>query len=229
MNDGAFDLSTTIEPRSDQLNAEDLLTGPRTITITDVRRGSAEQPVDIVTAEFGPSRPFKPSKTVRRILVAAWGADASAYVGRRMTLYRDASVKFGGQDVGGIRVSHMSDIPKRFSVSLTVTRGKRQPHVVEPLPAQTAPPTEQPKGPTPNRKLVALFERANLTAADKEGRRIVFGSFFPDTTVGTPTAEQTAHVVEQLEALAAQGDDDSILIDTVESIIQQHDEDTRED
>ncbi|QFP96667.1 hypothetical protein PP512_gp52 [Gordonia phage Denise] len=46
-----MDLSETIAPKSDQLNAEDLLTGPRIVTVTEVRRGSAEQPVEIVTAD----------------------------------------------------------------------------------------------------------------------------------------------------------------------------------
>ena len=127
-----MDLSDTIVPRSDQLNAEDLLTGPRTFTVEKVTKGSAEQPVDIHLVEF-PRRPFRPSKTVRRILVAAWGPDASTYVGRRMTLYRDPAVKFGGMDVGGIRVSHLSHIDKPLSVALTVSRGKRQPYTVQPL------------------------------------------------------------------------------------------------
>src|SRR6059058_2971210 len=103
-----LDMTESIAPKSDQLNAEDLLSGPRTVTITDARQGSEDQPWEFVTAEFGPGRPFKPSKTVRRILVVGWGRDASAYIGRRMTLYRDPDVRFGGQDVGGIRVSHMS-------------------------------------------------------------------------------------------------------------------------
>lgn len=127
-----MDITETIAPRSDQLNAEDLLTGPRTFTVEKVTAGSVEQPVEIHLIEF-PGRPFKPSKTVRRILVAAWGPEAANYVGRRMTLYRDASVKFGGMDVGGIRVSHLSHIDKRMSLALTVTRGKRAPFVVEPL------------------------------------------------------------------------------------------------
>jgi len=136
-----MDISSTIVPKSDQLNAEDLLTGPRTFTVEKVTAGSAEQPVDIHLVEF-PGRPFRPSKTVRRILVNAWGAEASAYVGRRMTLYRDPAVKFGGMDVGGIRVSHLSHIDKPLSVALTVSRGKRQPYTVRPLtdaaPAWTA-------------------------------------------------------------------------------------------
>lgn len=129
-----MDLTETIAPKSDQLNAEDLLSGPRTVQVESVSKGSAEQPVNIHLVEF-PGRPFRPSKTVRRILVAAWGAEASAYTGRRMTIYRDPAVKFGGQEVGGIRISHLSHIDKRLTLALTVTRGKRAPHVVEPLPS----------------------------------------------------------------------------------------------
>ncbi|WP_415395170.1 hypothetical protein ACMTN4_07315 [Rhodococcus globerulus] len=133
-----MDLTESLAPKSDQLNAEDLLAGPRTFTVEKVTKGTAEQPVDIHLVEFS-GRPFKPSKTVRRILVNAWGADAAAYTGRRMTLYRDPAVRFGGQDVGGIRVSHLSHISKRVTVALTVSRGKRAPYSVDPLP--DAPPT----------------------------------------------------------------------------------------
>jgi hypothetical protein len=136
-----MDLTESIAPKSDQLNAEDLLTGPRTFTVAEVRQGSAEQPVDVHLVEF-PGRPFKPSKTVRRIMVAAWGKDSAAYAGRRLTLYRDPTVRFGGQDVGGIRVSHMSHIEKRITLALTTTRGKRAPFVVDPLPDEPAAPTE---------------------------------------------------------------------------------------
>lgn len=130
----AFDMTESIIPRSDQLNADDLMTGPRTVTVADVKHGSSEQPVDIVTAEFGPERPYKPSKSMRRVLVAAWGKDAAAYVGRRITIYRDPEVKFGADKVGGIRISHLSHINTRLSLALTVTRGRRAPFVVEPLP-----------------------------------------------------------------------------------------------
>lgn len=127
-----MDISDTLTPRSDQLNAEDLLTGPRVFTVEKVTKGSAEQPVEIHLVGL-PGRPFKPSKTVCRLLVAAWGSEASAYAGRRMMLYRDPAVRFGGQDVGGIRVSALSDIKERITLALTVTRGKRAPFVVEPL------------------------------------------------------------------------------------------------
>lgn len=127
-----MDITETLAPNSSQLNAEDLLVGARTFTVEKVTAGTPEQPVEIHLAGL-PGRPFKPSKTVRRLLVAAWGPEASAWTGRRMTLYRDPAVRFGGAEVGGIRVSHLSDIDKRIQVALTVTRGKRQPFTIEPL------------------------------------------------------------------------------------------------
>ncbi|WP_175280166.1 hypothetical protein [Prescottella equi] len=153
-----MDLTESIAPRSDQLNAEDLLSGPRTVTVEKVTKGSVEQPVNVHLVEF-PGRPFRPSKTVRRILVAAWGADASGYAGRRMTLYRDPAVRFGGQDVGGIRVSHLSHIDKRLTLALTVTRGRRAPYIVEPMPA--APQTDsEPAVKVDADSLLAAVEQA---------------------------------------------------------------------
>lgn len=128
-----MDLTPTIVPKSDQLNADDLMASPRTVTITEVARGTAEQPVNVVTEEFGPKRPFKPSKSMRRVMVAAWGVDTSTYPGHTMTLYRDPHVKFGSEEVGGIRISAMSHIDGPLTVALTVTRGKRSPFVVQPL------------------------------------------------------------------------------------------------
>ncbi len=135
-------MTDSIAPRSDQMNADDLMSGPRTFTIAEVRKSaSVEQPVDVHLVEFPKDRPFKPSKSMRRVMVAAWGPDASTYAGRRMTLYRDPAVRFGGQDVGGIRISHMSHIDKPMTLALTVTRGKRAPYVVQPL-ADAAPEPE---------------------------------------------------------------------------------------
>lgn len=130
-----MDLSESIIPRSDQLNSDDLMAGPATVTIAAVKRGNAEQPVDIVTEEFGTGRPYKPSKSMRRVMVAAWGTDGSTYVGHRLTLYREPTIRFGKDEVGGIRISHMSGIDKPLRLALTVKRGQRDPFVVQPIPA----------------------------------------------------------------------------------------------
>lgn len=127
-----MDITETTAPKSDQQNFDDYVAGPKTVTITAVKAGSAEQPVEIHLGEF-PGRPYKPSKSMRRVLVAAWGAEAAAYVGRRLTLYGDPSVKFGGIEVGGIKISHLSDIDGPLTLALTVKRGARAPFVVHPL------------------------------------------------------------------------------------------------
>ena len=139
-----MDMSKFIQAKSDQLNADDLMDSPKTITVTKVsaRPDSAEQPV-IVNYEGDNGRPFLPCKTARRIMVGIWGADASKYVGRSMTLYRDPDVQFGGMKVGGIRISHMSGIDAEKTVALLVTRGRKAPFKVLPLKdAPAAEPTE---------------------------------------------------------------------------------------
>lgn len=170
----SIDLTETIAPKSDQLNADDLMAGPRTFTIAAVSRGDGEQPVNIELVEFGKGRPFKPCKSMRRVLVVAWGADASAYVGRRMTLYRDSKVRFGGQDVGGIRISHMSDIDKRLTLALTVTRGKRAPYVVEPLP-DDAPPISAKQANEIAERITAAADTETLGGIGSELRGLNLG------------------------------------------------------
>ena len=132
-------MKITAEPRSDQWNADDFIGGPRTFTIAGVKAGTAEQKYDIELVE-GQGRSWRPPLTVLRLLIAAWGDQASEWIGRRVTLYRDPSIRFGSDAVGGIRVSHMSNLPgnKRFEVKLTSTRGRRASHAVDPLP--DAPP-----------------------------------------------------------------------------------------
>jgi hypothetical protein len=134
------DMSSVIVPKSDQINAEDFLAGPRTFTIEGVAISpGTEQPVSIKLV--GEQRVFRPCKSMSRVLVGGWGPDASAYVGRSLTLYRDPKVKWGGLEVGGIRISHMSHIERDMVLSLTATKGKRAPHQVKVL--QGAPVQQQ--------------------------------------------------------------------------------------
>jgi len=123
-------LRDTIVPKSDQLNADDLIAGSMTVKITSVKRGDSEQPIAI---GLEGQRPYKPCKSMRRVLISAWGDDGSVWVGRSMTLYNDPEVKFGGVRVGGIRISHLSNIPSDLNMSLTSTRGKRAEYTVKKL------------------------------------------------------------------------------------------------
>ena len=127
------DMKQVIIPKSDQLNADDLLSGPMTIKITAVTvKGGQEQPVSI-SYEGDNGKPYKPCKSMCRVLVSAWGADSALYVGRSMTLYCDPKVKWGGMEVGGIRISHMTNIADTMTMALTVTRANKKPFIVQPL------------------------------------------------------------------------------------------------
>lgn len=128
-----MDMTESITPKSDQLNADDLISGPVTVTITEVKKGSPEQPVDVIVAEF-PGRAYRPSKSMRRVMVTAWGPEASAYTGRRLTLVRNPEITFGREKVGGIEIEAMSHIDKPLTIALTATRGKRKNFTVAVLP-----------------------------------------------------------------------------------------------
>jgi len=141
-----MDMTDSIAPASDQLDAVDLIGGPRTFTIEKVSAGSPEQPVDIHLAEF--PRVWRPSKSMRRVLVACWGPESATYVGRRLTLFCDPDVMFGKDRVGGTRISHMSHLDKRKSVPLLISRGKSAMFTVEVLadaaPVNAAPTRSEP-------------------------------------------------------------------------------------
>ena len=137
------DMGSVIVPKSDQLNADDLIAGPMTVKITGVViRAGQEQPIS-VSFDGDNGKPYKPCKSMCRVMVTAWGADSKKYAGRSMTLYRDTSVKWGGMEVGGIRISHMSDIDSAITMALTMTRGNKKPFTVRPLVATKGKPATQ--------------------------------------------------------------------------------------
>lgn len=157
-----MDMTPTLAAKSNQLTSDDLIAGPLTITVTKVAAGNNEQPV-AVYYDGDQGKPWYPCKSMRRVLVAAWGADAKEYVGRSLTLFRDPEVSYGGIKVGGIRISHLSDLDGPLSIALTVTRQKRAPYKVQPL-AKAAPAAQA----DPAAAALAVCEKAGLTAAGIE-------------------------------------------------------------
>ena len=133
----SIDISKTIAPKSDQLNADDLIAGPKTITVTGIKLVAEDQPVAI-HFEGDDGKPYKPCKSMRRVLIKAWGPNGAAYVGRSMTLFLDEQVRFGGAAVGGIRISHLTAIDRPLSMALTATRGTKKAYTVQPLSALKA-------------------------------------------------------------------------------------------
>lgn len=182
------DMTAVIQPKSDQVNADDFIAGPATFTIESVSISpGTDQPVNIKLV--GEPRVWRPCKSMSRVLVAAWGPDAKAYAGRSVTLYRDPKVKWGGMEIGGIRISHLSHIERDMLIQLTATKGKRAPHVVKPLTAQV----KQHPAADPARKWAdgyiakvneaQALEALNAFANEKAGRLAELEAKRPDLHV----------------------------------------------
>jgi hypothetical protein len=122
------DIRATLEAKSDQLNATDIMGIDLVIRIRAVTSsGSKEQPV-AVYFDGDNNRPWKPSKGMRRVLAAGWGWESDDWIGKCVKLHFDNSVKYAGKEVGGIRVKAMSHIDQRGIVIVeAINRQQRIP------------------------------------------------------------------------------------------------------
>ena len=133
------DIRDSIVPNSEQLNAEDLLTGPIVVKITRISTGPKDQPVFVHLEGY--TRTFRPCKTCRRILSKLWTEDSDNWIGKQLKLYCDPTVVWGGKTVGGVRISHLSDIDGPTTLKLTKTRTAKVDITI--LPLETITPDEQ--------------------------------------------------------------------------------------
>ena len=179
-----IDLAPLTAAKVDRVTADGLIAGPRTITITNVE-AEVYEGKQIASLSFaGDDRmPFKPCKTMLRLIAAVWGPRTSQWVGRSMTLYRDPKVTFGADTPGGVRISHMSHMERDAEVILTLKKGKKGVVKVKPLATQQrqepapeqhdaqtgelpAPPVDEAKAWTKAMlvKIAATADRASLAA-----------------------------------------------------------------
>jgi len=198
-----MDITATLAPKSDQMNADDLIVGPRTITVTKVDVAlKSEQPVAI-HFDGDNGRPWRPCKSMRRVLAEAWGPDSSHYIGRAITIFREPGAMFGGQQVGGIRLSHLSHINGPITVMLTASRGKRLPYKVQPLPASPAQPA--PAKPTPAASPAEDLIQAAAAACRRSGlTNVGIAAFVLELTQGN-TSDLSAAPPEALAGIIKRG------------------------
>jgi len=127
---------------TDQWNADDFAVASRVFTIAGVRDGTKEGPYDIDLLE-GEGKCWRPPNTVIQLLNDVWGTeDSDDFIGRRVELYRDPTVKFGRDVPGGIRLRAVSHIAQATTVLIQTTRGKREKFTVQPLPTAAPQPTD---------------------------------------------------------------------------------------
>ena len=135
---GVANIGSVIEPKSDQLNSDDLAIGPRTIKITgtSIYQEAGKNKISI-SFEGDNGKPWKPCTTTARLMAILWKIpgddDGSGLVGHSLTIYRDPSVKWSGMAVGGIRISHMDTIDKDRVEMVTIARGKKEAMIIKPL------------------------------------------------------------------------------------------------
>lgn len=180
------DLSPTIESKSDQLNADDLLGGPRNVVVTKVTAGSAEHPI-WVHYEGDNGKPWPPCKSMRRVLVAMWGPQGADYVGRSMTLFRDPSVKFGGVAVGGVRISRMSHIDSDTVLQLTESRDKKAPFKIRKLVVK-----EKPKRPSIDVVIQAFYSADGVDFIERTHAKAMTFEWETDELSKIEEAKKTA-------------------------------------
>ena len=157
-----FDMTKTAKAKTDQLNFDDLGTKSITVKITGIKGNDAEdQPVSL-NYEGDNGKPYKPCLSMRRVLINVWGGDGQKYVGKSLTLYGDPEVTFGKIKVGGIRISHMSDITSEKSIPLTATKARKMLFTVQPLKVTAAPTA----APDPSPELLAAGAEAASKGID---------------------------------------------------------------
>lgn len=133
-----IDFTDTIIAKSDQLNAADIA-GSMTIDITDAKKmQDPDQPVHIFY-DGGGKKPWKPCKTMRRVMAQVWGSKVDLK-GRSITLICDPKVTWGGAEVGGIRITHMSHIDSKKVLPVRTSRHKVEKYQV--LPIEAAKPVK---------------------------------------------------------------------------------------
>lgn len=210
------DLRSTIVPKSDQLNADQLVGGPMTITVSRVTAATGDQPVSVYY-EGDKGRPFKPCLTMRKVLVLAWGHDGTQWAGRSMRVYNDPDVRFGKDLTGGVRISHLSHIDRDIKVSLAVTKGKKAVYEIRRLADGDAEFVAAIRAAQTIDDLKAAFARSYKATKD-EDRRASFKAEYDRRTQELAPSSQLQGYVAQVNA-APNADEGAAIVDSAREFL----------
>ena len=115
--------------KSDRMNYEDFITGPQSFTIERLGKKN-DQGNDrlLIFMKGRPDTPFWVPKGMAKCLAnpSGWGnAPFSEWIGRSMTLFGEPTVVYGGKELGGVRISHISHIDAPYTTKISLRRGVR--------------------------------------------------------------------------------------------------------
>lgn len=146
-------LQQALAPKSDQLNADDLIVSNITIVISKVSINLGSDQKIIINYHGDNGKPWKPSKGMGRVLTEILGGDPDLWVGQTVELFRNKEIRFGKEKCGGIQIAGMSAINNVTTLLITTSKGKKSSITINPIapmgnaPAQQrqqAPVTQQP-------------------------------------------------------------------------------------
>jgi hypothetical protein len=126
-----------VKIKSDRLNYEDFIMGPQDFTIARLGRKTDQGNVRLLMFFAGcEETPYWVPKGMVKCLSNpdGWGEDPfSEWIGRRVRLFGEPTVVYAGKELGGIRISAISDINRAYSTKITERRGVRIDYVISPL------------------------------------------------------------------------------------------------
>lgn len=193
-----LDVTKMCAAKSDQINAIDLISGPRIAKITDVKIFTeTDQPIHVVL-DGDTKRPWKCSKTSVRTLAALYSNDASKWIGKHIEIYCDETVLWGGQPVGGIRQSKAEGLTSPKRLMLTKSRTKKETVVINPLSADEIAEHYEKKNEDEEPKLDEGEVRSDARDAARQGKES-FKAWWKDAT---SEQRQIANgIIDELKAL----------------------------
>lgn len=161
-------LQQALAPKSDQLNADDLITTNKTIVISGVNINLGSEQKIIINYHGDNGKPWKPSKGMGRVLTEILGGDPDQWAGQTVELFRNKEIRFGKEKCGGIQICGMSAVRNVTTLLITTSKGKKSSITINPIAAIGA--AKQQRAPAQQQQ---SSEQVDQNSAAAWGKRMV--------------------------------------------------------
>jgi len=160
-------LQQALAPKSDQLNADDLIAANKIIVISGVNINLGSEQKIIINYQGDNGKPWKPSKGMGRVLTELLGGDPDKWVGETVELFRNKEIRFGKEKCGGIQIAGMSAVRNVTTLLITTAKGKKSSITIQPIAAagsqqqhRVQAPASQPEQPNAKRECAVKLKAA---------------------------------------------------------------------
>jgi len=145
----AHALQQALAPKSDQLNADDLIAANKIIVISGVNINLGSEQKIIINYQGDNGKPWKPSKGMGRVLTELLGGDPDKWVGETVELFRNKEIRFGKEKCGGIQIAGMSAVRNVTTLLITTAKGKKSSITIQPIATAGNQPQQRAQTPAP--------------------------------------------------------------------------------